>query len=126
MPRDYLGTELQVAGQRVLTETDKFTAGGVILDPTGARDFTVWRAPFVCAVTNIKARRRGGTGATVNARRNALALLAADLSLTSVNTYMDGGSVQNASFAAGDELELRIISVTGASEISFVVEFIRV
>jgi hypothetical protein len=125
MPRDYLGTALQANGSQVLTRSDKFTVGGAILDPTGARDFTVWRAPFACTVTNVRARRRGGTAASVNARRNALALLAADLSVTSVNTWMDGGSVQNASFAAGDELELRIISVSGATELSYIVEFVR-
>jgi hypothetical protein len=126
MPTDYLGTALLANGSQVLTRADKFTVGGAIVDPAGPRDFTIWRAPFACTVTNVRARRRGGTAATVNARRNALSLLASDLSVTSVNTWMDGGSVQNASFATGDELELRIISVTGATELSYIVEFVRV
>ena len=125
MPTDYLGTALRANGSQVVTRSDKFTVGGAVLDPAGARDFTIWRAPFDCTVTNVRARRRGGTGASVNARKNALALLAADLSVTSANTWMDGGSIQNASFAVGDELELRIISVTGATELSYIVEFVR-
>jgi hypothetical protein len=126
MPRDYLGTSLEVNGSRVTTVADKFTAGGVVLDPVGARDFTIWRAPFACTVAAVKCRRRGGTGASVNARKNASLLLASNLSLTSADTYMDGGTVQNASFAIGDELELRVISITGVvTELSYVIEFTR-
>jgi hypothetical protein len=39
---------------------------------------------------------------------------------------MDGGSVQDAAYAAGDDLELRLISITGAvTEITIQVDFIR-
>jgi hypothetical protein len=126
MPRDYLGTALQANGSQVLTRADKFTVGGVVLDPAGARDMTMWRAPFACTVTNVRARRRGGTGASVNARKNTSALLASNLSVATADTWTDGGAVQNQSFALGDELELRVISITGAvTELSFVVEFTR-
>ena len=38
MPRDYLGTALQANGSQVLTKATPFSIGGVIVDPTGARD----------------------------------------------------------------------------------------
>jgi hypothetical protein len=105
-----------------------FSIGGPILDPTGARDIMVWRAPFACTVTNVRAHRKGGTGASVNARRNQSGTnhLSSSLSVSSADTWMDGGSVQDAAYAAGDDLELRLISITGAvTEITIQVDFIR-
>jgi hypothetical protein len=104
------------------------TAGGSFLDPTGARDVMVWRAPYACTVTNVRGHRKGGTGATVNARRNQGGTnhLASALSLTSADTWMDGGSVQDATYAAGDDLEIRVISVAGSpTEVSVQVDFVR-
>ncbi len=89
--------------------------GGTLLDPTGARDITIWRAPYACTVTAVKGYRVGGTGAALNARRNGSSShLASDLSLTSAATWTDGGSVQNTAYAAGDSLELRLISIAGS------------
>lgn len=89
--------------------------GGSILDPSGARDITIWRAPYACTVTAVKGYRVGGTGAAVNARRNGTANhLASDLSMTSAATWQDGGSVQNTAYAAGDSLEIRLISIAGS------------
>lgn len=104
------------------------TVGGVFLDPTGARDVMVWRAPYACTVTNVRGHRKGGTGATVNARRNQGGTnhLSSALSLSSADTWMDGGAVSDATYAAGDDLEVRLVSVTGAvTEISIQVDFVR-
>lgn len=104
-----------------------FTIGGSILDPSGARDVMVWRAPFACTVTNVRGHRKGGTGAAINARKNQTsAHLASDLSLTSADAWMDGGAVQNATYAAGDDLEIRLVSIAGAvTEIAIQVDFVR-
>jgi hypothetical protein len=74
----------------------------------------VWRAPYDCTVTNVRGYRVGGTGATVNARKNGASNhLASDLSLTSADTWMDGGSVQNTAYAAGDKMEIGVQSAAG-------------
>ena len=88
--------------------------GGTILTPTGAVDAIVWRASFACLVLAVRGYRSGGTGATINARRNGSGdHLSSDLSLTSANTWMDGGPVQNGTYMIGDKLEIRIRSVGG-------------
>jgi len=92
--------------------------GGTYANPNGigaAITLIAWYASYNCTVTAVKGYRVGGSGATVNARRNgSLTHLASDLSLTSSDTYMDGGAVQNASYAAGDKLEIMVTGVTGA------------
>jgi hypothetical protein len=82
--------------------------------PTAAVSYVVWRAAKPVTVTAVRAYRSGGTGVTVNASKNGTAdLLAVDLSLSTDTTWMSGASVQNASFAAGDFLVMKITSVTG-------------
>jgi hypothetical protein len=92
--------------------------GGTFVNPNGitaAINIIVWRAPFACTVTAVKGYRVGGTGVNVNARKNgSLNHLAAALSLTSADTWMDGGAVQNASYAAGDKMEIMIGSPAGS------------
>lgn len=118
---------LSVNGSAVVTKNMPGSVGGVILDPSGARDVMVWRAPYACTVQNVRGHRKGGTGATVNARVNQTsALLASDLSLSSADSWMDGGSVQNTSVAAGDDIEIRLTGITGAvTEIAIQVDLVR-
>jgi hypothetical protein len=88
--------------------------GGTALSPTVAINIITWRAPFACTVTNVRGYRVGGTGATINARRNGGSdHLAAALSLTDADTWMDGGAVQNTAYVAGDKLEIMIVSIAG-------------
>jgi hypothetical protein len=107
-------------------EAIAFSRGGTMLDPV-AKNIIVWRAPFACTVTNVRGYRVGGTGATVNARKNGtLNHLAADLSLTSADSWMDGGAVQNAAYAAGDKLEIMIVSVAGTpTQVAVQVDYTR-
>ena len=97
--------------------------GGTIVDGGGigaALNVIVWIAPYACTV--------GGTGATINARKNGASNhLASALSLTSADTWMDGGSVQNTSYSAGDKLEIMAVSVTGSpTQVAVSVYFTRV
>lgn len=87
----------------------------------------VWRAPFPCVVTNVRGHRKGGTGATVNARINQTSNhLSSALSLATADAWADGGAVQNATYVAGDDLEIMLVSITGAvTEIAIQVDFIR-
>jgi hypothetical protein len=106
--------EVDVAGG--LSDDYAFiTHGGTLRNPTGALDVLVWEAPFPCDVVAVRARREGGTGATVNMRKNGtLEHLASDLSLTTASVWTDGGSVQNAGYVAGDSMEVRIKSAAGS------------
>jgi hypothetical protein len=117
-----------VAWKKVLLQDDaSFSKGGVVLSPTGAINVIIWRAPFACTVTAVKGYRVGGTGATVNARKNGnLNHLASDLSLTNADDWMDGGAVQNTGYSAGDKLEIMITSVSGSlSQVAVQVDFSR-
>lgn len=82
---------------------------------TGAINVPVWiYVTKACTVVNVRGYRVGGTGATINARRNGSEnFLASNLSLTSADTQMDGGAVQNAALAVGDKVEVMLVSVTG-------------
>jgi hypothetical protein len=89
--------------------------GGTVLGPTAPVDIIVWRAPFPCTVTKVYGYVHGATGSTVNARKNGtLNHLASNLTLGTADTWIDGGTVQNASYATGDKLEIRITGVTGS------------
>lgn len=105
-----------------LTTFERFST---FVGPAGAIALTLWRAPFACTVLNVRGYRTGGTGATVNAQKNGASThLASDLSLTSAGTWMDGGAVQNETYAAGDSLELLLQSVAGApAEVVIQVDF---
>ena len=101
-----------------LTDLSKFSRGGPIFDTNGltaAVNLIVWYAPFACTVLNVRGYRVGGTGATVNARKNGASdHLASAKSLTSADTWMDGGAVQNTAYAAGDKLEIMLVTVAGS------------
>ncbi len=74
----------------------------------------IFIAPAACSVAAVRGRRIGGTGATINARRNgADNHLSSALSLTSAATWMDGGAVQNAAYVAGDTLDAMLVTATG-------------
>lgn len=125
MPRDFK-LRPTVNGVSVELYSDPFSAGGVLISPSAAINVMVWRAPFACTVTNVRGHRIGGSAATVNARKNqASNLLASALSLGTADAWADGGAVQNASFAAGDDLEIMLVTVTGATQIAIQVDFVR-
>lgn len=99
-------------------EAIPFSRGGTAFKSDGitaAVNIIVWRAPFACTVTAVKGYRVGGSGATVNARRNGTDNhLASAVSLSSADTWTDGGSVQNTAYAAGDKMEIMVVSATGS------------
>lgn len=106
-----------------------FSRGGIYVNPLGitaAINIIAWYATVACTVTNVRGYRVGGTGATINARKNGTSNhLSSDKSLTSANTWMDGGAVQNATYAAGDKLEIMIVSVTGSpTQVGVQVDFV--
>lgn len=86
----------------------------IITAPAGAATYVAWRAPKACTVVAVRGYRTGGTGATINAVKNAADLLATDLSLSTAATWLSGPSVQNTAMVAGDTLTLAIRSVAGS------------
>lgn len=107
-----------------------FLKGGTLYASAGlssAVNIISWRAPFACTVTNVRGYRVGGSGATINARKNGTDNhLASALSLTGADSWMDGGAVQNTSYAAGDKMEIMLVSATGSpTQISILVEFTK-
>jgi len=75
----------------------------------------VWRAPFACTVTNVRGHIDAGTNAVVNARVNQTSnFLSSDLTVGTADAWADGGSVQNTAIAAGDDIEINLVSTSGA------------
>ena len=103
------------------------THGGTVLTPGGPSNIVVWQAPYACTVTNLRGLVSGIIGSKVNARKNgSLTHLASDLTLSTLDTWTDGGAVQNVSYAAGDKMEIMITSVTGSpTQIAIEVIFTR-
>lgn len=111
----------------ILQTSLPFARGGTILTPTTPVNIIVWQAPFACTVTNVKGYVSGATGTTINARKNgSLTLLPADLTLSSADTWTDGGAVQNTAFAASDKLEIMFTGIGGTpTEAAVQVNFSR-
>lgn len=101
-----------------------FSHNVILTDPVVAT-FMVWRAPFGCTVTKVTAARTGGTGATVNARKNGTDLhLVTDVSLPTTGSFIDGGAVQNVNYVTNDYLEILVTGVSGAvSQLTIQVDF---
>lgn len=89
-------------------------------------NLVAWRAPFACRLTHTRGYRTGGSGATINARRNGGSTrhLSLDLSLSTTNGWMDGGAVQDESYHLGDTLEMMVTAVSGApAQLTIQVDF---
>jgi hypothetical protein len=93
-----------------------FSVGGLLLGapPTNA-NYMVWRAPVACTVTNVRSHITAGTNAVVNARVNQTSnFLSSNYTNTTANAWQDGGSVQNTSISPGDDIEIMLVSTSGA------------
>ena len=124
----YIGTSTE---WKELGEGGAFVRGGTLVntvDFLAAINSIVWYATCACVVMNVRGYRVGGTGATINARRNgANNHLASALSLVNADTWYDGGAVQNTAYVAGDKLEIMIVGVTGeVTQVAVQVDFITV
>jgi hypothetical protein len=111
----------------VLQTSLTFARGGTILSPGAPINVIVWQTPFACTVTNVRGYVEGATGATINAQNNgANTHLASNLTLTSTNTWIDGGAVQNTAYAIGDKMEIMVASLSGGeTQIAVEVMFTR-
>jgi hypothetical protein len=112
-----------------------FSRGGTIYDALGiagtaatASNVIVWRAPYSCSVNNVWGYRVTGSSALVNARKNGTGTIAtgSHISLTSVDTWISASSITATSFAAGDKLEIMLISSSAyPTQIAVQVDFTK-
>ena len=79
-----------------LSKNQIFSKGGVVLSPT-PQTIVIWRAPFPCTVTAVKAY-----------------LLHSDLAISSTATWQDGGPLAKTAVSAGDSIAIRVVSVSGS------------
>jgi len=93
-----------------------FSVGSLLTGapPTNA-NYMVWRAPYACTVTNVRAHFDAGTSVTVNARLNQTStFLSSNFTHSTANAWGDGGAVQNTAIAIGDDIEVMLIGTSGA------------
>ena len=98
---------------------EPFTKAAVILNPTTSQNIVIWEAPYEANLKNVRAFQNGGTtGSTFNTRKNGTLshLGGADGTISSLDTWVDGGTVQNIEYAIGDSLEIQIMSVSGSPD----------
>lgn len=87
----------------------------IVLQTPKVGERIVWRAPASAKIVALHACRQGGIGATVNARKmGGGAHLAHDLSLSTIDSWLDGGAINNAEYGRGDTLVAVIANVSGA------------
>jgi hypothetical protein len=98
-----------------------FVASGI----TGPANVIMWEATETCSVQFIKGYRVGGTGATINARKNGtLNHQSVALSLVTADLWTPGAAIINPNYIAGDKLEIMLVSVTGSpTQVAIVVGF---
>ena len=111
----------------VVIEAVPFSRGGTVLNPASGQSIMVWRAPFACTVTAVRGHFKGGTSVIYNARRNQTSNhLSSNRTMSTADAWDDAGAVQNTAYAAGDDLEIMIVTVSGSvTECSIQVDFTR-
>lgn len=103
-----------VSGGLVL-EAIPISRGAVVTSPVTGLTLMIWRAPYACTITNVRGHFKGGTSVVYNARRNQSSnFLSSNKTMSTADSWDDGGTVQNTAIAAGDDIEIMIVTVTGA------------
>ncbi len=114
----YNGTDFRVWKESTNSWSSIAISRGATVESPAVSDIIVWRAPFAATVTAVKGYQNSGTGSSFNAFRGSLAshvlFLSSDATIGTADSWIDGGTVQNAAVAAGDALYIRIASVAGA------------
>ena len=101
----------------------RFTITACIISPEVGYK-TVWRAPFACTCVEIQGRQKGGTSTVINARYNGTTDVAtANLTLTAANTWYTTSTISQTAWAVDSWLEVEVVTVGSATEITIQVEF---
>ncbi|MEV4749070.1 hypothetical protein AB0K21_22050 [Streptosporangium sp. NPDC049248] len=108
--------EVDLANVRTFTKEYRVAAGT-------AGTYVVTRLPVGVTAIAVRAYRVGGSGGTVNAKKNTSDLLAANLA-TVTDAWAGSTALQNATFAAGDTLSVVAAAPAGTpTEIIVQVDF---
>lgn len=108
-----------------LPKVQAFSKGGVVLSPA-AQTIVIWRAPFSCTVTGVRAYQDVGSGSVLTAYINQTDLLSTDVAISAAATWQDGGALAKTDVSEGDSIAIKIVSVAGSPNyISVQVEFTR-
>jgi hypothetical protein len=97
--------EVSLAHVRTFSKEYRVAAGT-------AGTYMVTKVPAACTAIAVRTYRTGGTGGTVNAKKNSSDLLASVLT-TTTDSWAASTTLQNASFAAGDTLSVVTASPAG-------------
>jgi hypothetical protein len=115
-----LGTGGAAAATQVLAadQTWKYAsriirAGANVPAPAGSKNWLVFRAPVAMTIDAIYAIHEGGTSCNVNVRKNGSSTLRSS-DYTTTTSWASFGTLQNNTLAAGDSLEVQIVSVSGS------------
>jgi len=106
----------QITDKRVLLTIPVLTIGALFegAPPTnGIR--MIWRAPFACTVVAVRSHFDAGTNCVVNARKNqASTFMSTNFTNSTANAWGAGTVNQNQAIAAGDDIEVNLVSTSGA------------
>ena len=105
--------------------TRKFSITACIVSPA-AGYHTVWRAPIAATLVEVQGRQKGGTSTVINARYNGTTdVLTSDLTLTSADTWYSSTGINGAAdnWSIDDWLEVEVVTLGGATEITIQVEY---
>ncbi len=107
----------------------KFSVGALLEGAPPSNGFRmIWRAPFACTVTDVRSHFDAGTNCVVNARKNqASDFMSADFTNSTANAWGAGTVNQNQSIAAGDDIEVELVSTSGAvTKVNIQVDLTRI
>ena len=107
-----------------------FEKGAVIVNPHAGVDLAAWRTPAPCRLVAVRGYTSDGSAlASIDASRNGAGRhLAEPLTLSRGHVWIDGGTVRDADYAAGDTLHLLVPAVRypmSGGEVSIQCEFAR-
>lgn len=114
---------LRAGASDVEWQARKFSITACIISPEVGYK-TVWRAPFACTCVEIQGRQKGGTSTVINARYNGTTDVAtADLTLTAADTWYNTTGINQTAWAVDSWLEVEVVTVGSATEVTIQVEF---
>jgi hypothetical protein len=106
----------QITDKRVFLTSVIFTLERLMEGSPPANGFRMlWRAPFACTVAGIRSHFDAGTNCVVNARKNQTSnFMSANFTNSTANAWGSGTVDQNQSLVAGDDVEVQLVSTSGA------------
>lgn len=106
----------QITDKRVIITPVTFSVGMFFEGAPPGNGFRMaWRAPFSCTVVAVRSHFDAGTNCVVNARKNqASTFCSTNFTNSTANAWGAGTVNQNQAIAAGDDIEMNLVSTSGA------------